>query len=407
MSIKELTIEEFSAFANTNPLKSYMQSVEYGRFMGENGYNYEYIGLVGDNGIKAASLIGIKKLGHSTYYGYAPKGFLINYYDEELLSTFVSKLKLYYSKKGVVFIKINPEIVVAQYNNSTFDYYPNANLKLKYDLPKFGFKKLKDNLYFEAINPRFNAYIDLKKIDFRQYSKTNRNKVRNARRKGLYLSVGTDEDLATLHSMIDTNESFSYYKNLYNIFGKEKVELLLVRVNYEQYIKKGQEIYDEELNHNALLNEILHRSRNKEDVNAKKASDSKLCLLKNEIVMATEGLKNNNDTVVAAALILKYDNRVHIIESGFAKDTASLNANYFLYDEIINRYKDDYEFLDLNGIVGDFKGHNPYSGLNRFKLGFNPLVYEYIGEWDLVLRENLYKYLLASGKLAQEFNKRD
>ena len=407
MSIKELTIEEFSAFASTNQLRNYMQSVEYGRFMGENGYNYEYLGLVDDDGIKAAALIGIKKLGHGTYYGYAPKGFLINYYDENLLSTFVNKLKFYYSKKGVVFIKINPEIVVAQYNNKTFDYYPNANLKLKQDLPKFGFRKLKDNLYFESINPRFNAYVDLKKVNPDLFSKANRNKIRNAKRKGLYLSVGSDEDLAVLHNMIDTKESFGYYKNLYNIFGKDKIEILFVRVNYEQYIKKGQELYDEELNHNALLNEILHRSRNQADLNAKKASDSKLCLLKNEIVMATEGLKNNNDAIVAAALIIKYENRVHIVESGFAKETAALNANYFLYDAIINRYKDDYDFLDLNGIVGDFKGRNPYSGLNRFKLGFNPLIYEYIGEWDLVLKENLYKYLLASGKLAQEFNKRD
>ena len=407
MSIKELTIEEFENFAHTNPLKNYMQSSEYARFMGENGYNYEYIGLVDGNTIRAASLIGIKKLGYSTYYGYAPKGFLINYYDKDLLTTFVDLLKSYYSKKGVVFIKINPEIVVAEYNNKTFECFPNANTKLKFELPKYGFKKLKDNMYFESIVPRFNAYVDLKKIDSKFYTKTNRNKINNAKRKGLYLEVGTEEDLAAFHQMIETNESLMYYKNLYNIFPKDKIELFLVKVDYEQYIKNGQKLYEEEVNHNTLLNEILHRSHKPEDINAKSASDSKICGLKNEIIMATEGLKLNNFALVAAALIIKYDNRVHIVESGFDKDTAALNANYFLYNAIIERYKDSFDFLDLNGVVGDFKAKNPYSGLNRFKLGFNPLIYEYIGEFDLVFKENLYKYLLTSGRLAMQFNKRD
>ena len=123
--------------------------------------------------------------------------------------------------------------------------------------------------------------------------------------------------------------------------------------------------------------------------------------------MATEGLKNNNYATVAAALVIKFDNRVHIVESGYSKEASTLNANYFLYNAIIERYKDSFEFLDLNGVAGDFKGNHAYTGLNRFKLGFNPLVYEYIGEFDLVFKENLYKYLLASGKLAQEFNKRN
>ncbi len=406
MCIKELTIEEFTSFANNHPLKNYMQTVEYARFMGENGYSYEYIGLVDGSTIKAASLIGIKKIGHNTYYGYAPKGFLINYYDIDLLTTFTNELKNYYEKKGVVFIKVNPEIVTAEYNNKTYEYYPNANLKLKQNFPKYGFRKLKDNLFFEAVEPRFNAYIDLRKVDFKLYSKANRNKINNSRRKGLYLEVGTDDDLANLHSILDTDKPFTYYKNLYNIFGKDKIELLLVKIDYEQFIKKGQELYDEELNRNALLNEILHRSHRKEDINSKSASDSKLCILKNEIIFATDGLRNDNHAVVAGALVIKYNNRVHIVESGYDKKLSTLNANYFLYNAIIERYKDDFEFLDLNGITGDFKGNNPYKGLNRFKLGFNPMVFEYIGEYDLVFRDKLYKYLLSSGKLAQELNKR-
>ena len=59
-------------------------------------------------------------------------------------------------------------------------------MKLKQDLQRYGFLKLRDNLYFESINPRFNAYVDLKNSDLTNYSKAHRNKVRNSRRKGLF-----------------------------------------------------------------------------------------------------------------------------------------------------------------------------------------------------------------------------
>ena len=42
-------------------------------------------------------------------YGYAPKGFLIDYHDKELLQEFIKAIKKYYAKKNFVFIKIPPK----------------------------------------------------------------------------------------------------------------------------------------------------------------------------------------------------------------------------------------------------------------------------------------------------------
>ena len=47
--------------------------------------------------------------------------------------------------------------------------------------------------------------------------------------------------------------------------------------------------------------------------------------------------------------------------------------------------------MDLNGITADLSKENHYYGLNRFKMGFNPDVYEYIGEFDLVIDEKQYE----------------
>ena len=63
------------------------------------------------NNILAAALILIKKIDLFNKYGYAPKGFLIDYHNQELVKAFTNALKKYYYPKNVAFIKINPEIV--------------------------------------------------------------------------------------------------------------------------------------------------------------------------------------------------------------------------------------------------------------------------------------------------------
>ena len=403
MEIIELSNEEFSRFAKNNPLNNYMQSLNYAKLEKELGYSYDFLGLKDNNRLLGASLI-LTKNTPSFKYGYAPKGFLINYYDETVLNTFKEKIVEYYKKKDFVFIKINPEIVVAKIDNKTYELETNPNQKLKDDLNEAGYTKLKDNLYFESICPRFNAYINLKNTNINNYSKVNRNKLRNAQRKGLYLEKGTFEELEEFYKIIETDKDIEYYKYLFDSF-ENNVDLLLVKVDYDKYIKNTQKRYDEEQNNNNLYSEIIHRSQNKADLNRKMESDAILCILKNELIVATRGLKETNNTIVAGALTIKHGNRVHIVESGFNRKF-KYNQNYFLYDAIINYYKDNYTFLDIGGISGDFNKDSTYYGLTRFKCGFNPDIYEYIGEFDIIINEKKYNRLLKSGKLAQELNKR-
>ena len=67
--------------------------------------------------------------------------------------------------------------------------------------------------------------------------------------------------------------------------------------------------------------------------------------------------------------------------------------------------KNEYEYACLNGISGDFSKDNKYYGLNKFKMGFNPDIYEYIGEFDLVLNKINYYFLNKKKLITKEFNK--
>ena len=46
----------------------------------------------------------------------------------------------------------------------------------------------------------------------------------------------------------------------------------------------------------------------------------------------------------------------------------------------------------MNGVVGDFENQNEYSGLNESKLGFNSIITEYVGEFDMVLNNLMYSW---------------
>ena len=63
MTLRELTVDEFTSFVNASPLGTHYQTINYAWLMGEQGFDYDLIGFINEYGqIKAASLILLKKL---------------------------------------------------------------------------------------------------------------------------------------------------------------------------------------------------------------------------------------------------------------------------------------------------------------------------------------------------------
>ena len=120
---------------------------------------------------------------------------------------------------------------------------------------------------------------------------------------------------------------------------------------------------------------------------------------------ATKMMKEDRKDIIAIALVNKHNKMVRILASGYNKAFKRFVPNYFLFYHIIRYYKDDYNLLDLNGISGDFSEKSKYKGLNEFKFGFNPKLYEFIGEFDLVIERKAYEYMLKKRLLHKEFKK--
>lgn len=406
MFIREMSLAEFEEFANTHFIGNFHESINYALIKAEEGFEYEFIAYGADD-IVGAALILYKKIGN-VYFGYSPRGFLIDYSNDYLLEDFTNKIKEYYKNRNFAFIKINPEIAIAKLNKDTMNFEYNENYKIIDMLTKNGYKKLKSNMNFEALLPRVNAIIKLDGYDYNNLSKNTRNKVKKGIRKGLILEKANPDKLNIFYKFIKNkiNRDEYYYNDFYNVFSKTlDVDLMLVKVDYKAFLINAQEAYNEELRRNASFNNKLITNNNANAINAKMNSDKALLSYKNDIAEASKNLNTGLENYVAGALVIKHQNRVIIQISGFNKAMSRFSPNYFLYYALIKYYQQEYKYLDLNGITADLSKENHYYGLNRFKMGFNPDVYEYIGEFDLVIDEKQYDKLLKSGLLAKEFNK--
>lgn len=411
MKLKNLSIFEFDDYSKNHPLGSYHQSSSYALMMSEQGFEYDLLGFVDDNGtIHAASLILYKKLGMFNRYGYAPKGFLIDYYDVNLLKDFTKALKKYYYKKNFAFIKINPEISIGtvDYKHKLVTY--NKNQIIDSTLRGLNCRKLEGSIHFETKLPKYNAVQILKNTNLRTVSKNTRNKVNKGIRNGLTLIKGKRDDLDILFKFIKNKKDYPiyHYYNYYNAFSKNKdIDIFLVKINYEECLINLREKFEKENEKNALLIEKVMQNPSNENLKRKLDSDIVLSTYKDSIAIATKHLANNKEEYIAGAITIKYKNRINILISGYDLQYKRFCPNYFLHYKLIEYYKNDFDFMDLNGITGDFTNTNPYKGLDEFKLGFNPLTFEYIGEYDFIINDGLYKSMEQSGQLAKEFKRKE
>ena len=409
MKLKDLSIFEFDEYSSNHPLGSYHQTSNYALLASEEGYDYDLVGMVDDNNnIVAASLIIYKKINFFNRYGYAPKGFLVDYYSPTIIKEFTKLLKKRYYGKNFSFIKINPEISIGTIDFKQKSIKYNENKMIEATLEGLGFKKLRDNKLFEAKFPKYNAILPLKKATIDSFDKRTRNKIRKSCRNGLEFVKGDRDSIDILFNFIKNKKkkNITHYYNYYNSFSKnDSIDIFMVKMSFEESLIKAREAYEEEAYVNSEIVDRLMKNPTPENLKAKIESDKNLESIRANIADITKRLTEKKDEYIAGAITIRYKNRVYILISGFNQQYKSYNPNYFLHYNLIEYYKKGYDFMDLNGITGDFTDDNPYKGLNEFKSGFNPIGSEYIGEFDFIINEGLYQNLEQTGALVKEFQR--
>lgn len=409
MQIKQLTNEEFNIFKNSFKDSSIYQTVEYGFVMNHQGFDSVILGLVdNEEHIIGASLILIKK-SKNAKYAYAPRGFLIDYTNYNLLEIFTNLLKKYLSKLGIVALRINPLIVKSIYDKkhnilSNNDYYNT----IYNNLINLGYKHLGYNSYFEGLKPRFEAIIDIDKpyyLLFNDLNKEFRTKIRSASKNGIKIYNGDNLEYLYLQTKKKYPRDLDYFKDCYKYFSKNNnIDFYYTKLDTKEYLKiKNKQLIEQEKIVN-YYNEIV--TKNLKNINLKITADKRYNELKLQLIEATNLLKNNPDGIItSSALVVKNKDEVYLLMDGYDNKFKSLNSKHLLLWKLIENYSiQNYKKFNLGGITNPFEKNNKYEGLNTFKLGFNSKVYEYIGDLELVCNNTKY-FLIKNSFLKKALKK--
>lgn len=408
--MKIITLDEtsFNKYVNTHKYRNYYQTSNYGNTIKNQNCDIHYIGIIDDNNnLLGASLLLYKEVFMNYKTAYAPRGFLLEYNNIDNLKEFTTRLKKLLSKQGFMSIKIDPYIPVNIRNKDgkIISINNEANIALE-NLKAAGYNYLGPNLFFENQKPRFEAIItldkDIKDI-YQNFEKRIKHKIKKAIRSGVEIYKGSKEELNIFYELIKKkyDRPLNYYLDLYNNFNDE-LDLYFAKLNTETFVITSRLQYEKEIEINNELATKIQSTTNpnvkKKIINEKMESDKLVNVYKKNLIWATKLLKENpNGLIIGTALNLRYDNVCYLVIEGFNQSFKSLNPNYLIKWKMINDYKNNnLKYINLNGISGEFNKITKYSGLNEMKLGFNALITEYIGEFELIISPlpyNLYKNL--------------
>ena len=418
MYIKELTNDEFNRFTDSFNYFSIYQTLEYGLLMNTQNYSSIFIGLIDEsNKIVGASLVLIEKIGIFKY-AYAPKGFLIDYNNKELVENFTKLIKEYFNKKKIMAIKINPMIIKSSYDyrTNTANINPNFEEQLEF-LKSLGYYHLGYNNLFESFKPRYDAIIDLNKpitTLFGNMNKNFKNKIKSADKNGVRIIRGNESELDYLYNQVKNKypRDKKYFENVLYYFKKRNmIDYYYAKLDTNQYLINVQKRYQKQMETCNKLNGKLFKNAGKNNnklIDNKIYEENKLNELKNELIFATKLLKENPEGILLASmLIAKYKDEVYILIDGYNRDFKKINAKHLMTWKLIEKYsKEKYKRFNLGGMTNPNIKNEKYKGLNEFKLSFNARCVEYVGDLELITNSTLYN-LYRNSKPIRYILKRD
>ena len=401
MKLVKLSAEQFDKYASTHKYRNYYQTSMYANVMVKFGYHAQFLGIASDeNKLLGATLIIYKDVFMGNKVAYAPHGILFDYEDLNNTQELVKTIKRTLSKQGIMFLRMDPYIPLTIRDNegNTMNFNNKGNDIIK-NLTRSGFKYKGETLYFETEKPRWEALVllqkDIREI-FDKIDKRTRNKLRRATNSGI--EVIKSKDIDNLYKFVSKKEKkpLSYFKTICNNFG-DNIDIYYAKLNTEKFLINSRRNYEKEVEFNETLSQkIQDMSLDPKDretyLNKKMESDKLITTYKNHLLKATDLLKNNPDgIIIGGTMVIKYDNAAYLFTEGIDEEYGSLSASTLLKWQLIEDFNNQgFKYVNLSGVVGDFENQNEYSGLNESKLGFNSIVTEYVGEFDIVLNNIIY-----------------
>ncbi len=409
MKIEELESNEYEEYISKNKYTTFYQKEYWGKLKKDGGWNYKLAGMKKNNKIVGATLLLFKNLPLGLKLFYSPRGFLIDYNDEELLKEFVLEIKEYVKRENGFILKIDPYV-----EYKTRDIDGNIveggvdNSKVVENLKKLGFKHYGFNKDIsKELQPRWMYVLDLKgKTEdeiFSNFSKHYRKTIRRTEKQGLVVEKISKDKLMDYKKIMEHTSSrrdfidrpYSYYENMYDKMG----ENLIINVCY----------LDTNLGINKFKDEIkkIEGYQDIKDYHLKDIED-----YKKKIELYESYQKKYGDKIPLAGTMSIVCGKEYLnLFGGAYEEFMHYDAQYLIkwhtMKEALNLGCEIYNFY---GISGNFeKENNDMYGVYEFKRGFGGRVVELIGEFDLIISKPkycLYNFMFKTYKIVKKIIKK-
>ncbi len=396
MEFVELTETEYETYWESHPLKTFLSAVEIGKLRQKRSWNVNYVGVKESGRICGAAMLLSRKNRLNMYEFYSPRGYLLDYSNKELLEFFTKEITKYIKKHKGYILRIDPYIINKERDRDG-NIVENGidNNKIVKNLEKIGFKKVpsKDN---EQVSWMFSLDLDGKtEEDILNEMKANtRNIIRKAEKSGIKIKEISYNELSKFnHILKETakrrnfkSRNADYYEDMYKLFSpKNEVKYYVSELNINDYVE--------------YLEKELHEKLLKLDTNnikstRKRELEKDISSLTRKIAEAKDIKNKTNSDIItlSGSMFMLIHPEIIYLSSGNYEEYLKFNSQYLLQWELI-KYGINNGFKKHNfyGIPENINEHPNNYGIYEFKKGFNGVVEELIGEYELPI--NIYYYI--------------
>jgi len=380
--------EEFREFYNSSNQRTFLQSPEIGKLREKSGWQIHYVAVRCQNKIVAASMMVsiMRRFGKKEFY--APRGFLIDYLDKDLLVFFTKEVKKYVKSNSGYQFRIDPYIINVE-RDSNGDKIKDGidNSIVKQYFNELGYIKVKKD-EMEQVGWMYVLDIEDKtENDILQNMKPNtRNTIRKTLKNGIEIKELEKKDLKEFHKiMVETGKrkgfsvrNLQYFENMYDLYiPRNEIKYLITKLDLKKHIK----LLKDDRNKCIIEKESLNNAKYNDG--KRKALDDQINGINKRIKIAEDIMEKDGDVItLSGSMFMLTSPEVIYLSSGNYEEYMHYNSQYLIQWEMIKyAIKNKFKRYNFYGITGNFDKNDKDYGIYEFKTGFNGYVEELIGEY--------------------------
>ena len=374
-----ITAEEHDEFVKTSPQTNLLQSSDWAKI--KDNWGNERLGIYQNHKLVAVASILIQPLPLGFTMLYIPRGPIMDYQNSELVAFMLQSIKTYAKSKRAVFAKFDPSLFLRKglIGQETSDQ--EATLAIIQSLKECGVEWVgRTEDMGETIQPRFQANIYKEYFTEDQLSKSTKQAIRTARNKGVEVIFGGTELLDEFATLMKKTEA----RKGIHLRGRDYYEKLLTTYAGQSYITLSRINLAHRL---ASLKEQLEKNQAEASRFNEKTKPGKIDNNRQEKERLEEEIQFLHQELKAGQEIVSLSGTLTLEFGGTSENVyAGMDENFRRYQPaILTWYETAQHAFDrgatwqnMGGVENQLDG-----GLYHFKSKFNPMIEEFVGEFNL------------------------